>query len=290
MPDPMSSPANRALAAELRRLRDLAGLSGDEVAQRLRWSASKVSRIETNKTGIRPADLDRLLKIYDVSPGRRRQLMALASEPEPRGWWTAYGGSIDPEYEAYISLEASATRLRAWSPELVHGLLQTQAYTAEIMNLAAQPPQLLSPPKVRDRSEIRRRRQGRLTEPGTDFVLLLDEATLLRRHGGAPTMRQQLERLVELSHLPSVTIRVLGFAGLHPVPNPGAFTILEFAPLHDTDVNNIVYTERMLTNEIISDEESVHEYEIMFGRLLNEALSPDESRVLITRTIGERWS
>lgn len=290
MPDPMSSPANRALAAELRRLRELAGLSGDEVARYLHWSASKVSRIETSKTGIKPPDLNRLLEIYDVAPDRRSQLAALATEPEPRGWWLGYGDSIGPEYASYISLETSAKRLLWWSPELVNGLLQTRAYATEIMKMA-HTWENLTPRKARERVEIRLRRQALLAESDDqDFVFLLDEATLLRRHGTGAMMREQLEHLTEASLLPRVTIRVLAFAGLHPVINPGAFGILEFAPLHGTPVSDIVYTEQLVSNEFVEDEDTVHGYRIAFDRLRDAALSPEESRELIARTITERWS
>ena len=58
----------RRLAAELRRLRELAGLTGDEATDRLGWpSSSKLSRIELGKTGLKQADLQSLLSLYDVT-------------------------------------------------------------------------------------------------------------------------------------------------------------------------------------------------------------------------------
>ena len=103
-------------------------------------------------------------------------------------------------------------------------------------------------------------------------------------------MREQLESLLDRSRLPRVTIRVLAFAGQHPVANPGAFGILHFDPLHEITVSEVVYTERMLSNEFVEDEDTVHEYQIAFDLLREAALSPDESRDLIARTIRERWS
>ena len=292
MPDPRSSVANRALAAELRRLRELSGMSGDEVALRLRWSASKVSRVETNRSGVKRPDLDRLLDLYDVDEVRRDQLIALASEPEPRGWWSAYPtASVDAEYAAYISLEASATHIRWWSPELINGLLQTEEYAGEIMSLAFGSPPEVPPRVIQDRIDVRIRRQELLTKPGDrHFIFILDEATLLRKHGSPSVMRHQLERLVELSALPTVTLRVLAFAGKHPVVNPGGFAILEFAPLHETTISDVVYVERMQASELVEDEAEAHGYRLAFERLFAEALTPDESRELIIRTAAERWS
>jgi len=62
MPE-LGSPSvrRRRLAAELRRLREERNLTGEDVAESLGWSASKLSRIELARTGIKAADLSRLL-------------------------------------------------------------------------------------------------------------------------------------------------------------------------------------------------------------------------------------
>jgi transcriptional regulator with XRE-family HTH domain len=290
VPDPRSSVANRALAAELRRLRELSRMSGDEVALRLHWSASKVSRVETNRSGVKRPDLDRLLDLYGVSGVRREQLRALAAEPEPRGWWNAYADSIDPEYAAYISLEESAAQVRWWSPELINGMLQTEEYASQIMEIAYGKPPSISPRTIQDRIDIRIRRQNLLTRPGKGhFTFLLDEGTLHRRQGSADVMRRQLDRLDQLSRLPRVTIRVLAFAGAHPVINPGGFALLEFAPVHETTINDVVYIEQLTSNNVVDDEAETHQYRLAFERMSAAALSSDESRALIASTAAERW-
>ncbi|HEY2689960.1 MAG TPA: helix-turn-helix transcriptional regulator, partial [Streptosporangiaceae bacterium] len=70
----------RRLAGELRRLRERAGYTGDQAADRLGWSASKLSRIETDKIGIKEKDVGRLLDLYRVSEPHREELLALARE------------------------------------------------------------------------------------------------------------------------------------------------------------------------------------------------------------------
>lgn len=291
MPDLRSSPANRALAAELRRLRELSGMSGDEVASRLRWSASKVSRIETNRSGVKEPDLDRLLDLYNVEDDRREQLAALAREPEIRGWWSAYAESIDPDYAAYISLESRASQLRFWSPEMIHGLLQTEDYAKELMQIIYGSPSSIPPRTIQDRIDIRVRRQGLFTGARQrHFTFILDEATLLRRHGSAEVMKHQLARLEEVSRFANVTIRILSFAGPHPVVSPGAFAILEFEPMHQTVISDVVYVERLETNDLFDEDADTYKYRLAFERLAEVALTPDESRDLIARTAGERWS
>jgi transcriptional regulator with XRE-family HTH domain len=292
MPDlRSSSPAKRALAAELRRVREISGMSGDEVAGLLHWSPSKISRIETNRTGVKGPDLDRLLELYNVDNVQSRQLTALAKEPEPRGWWNAYADSIDPEYAAYISLEASASQIRWWSPEMINGLLQIEDYASELMEIIYGSPPSISPRTIQDRIDVRLRRQDLLTSPqAKHFTFILDEATLLRRHGSAQVMRDQLAQLVRVSRLPNVTIRVLAFSGVHPVVNPGGFAILEFTALHQTPISDVVYVERLLSSGFVDDDNEAHQYRLAFERLSESALSPGESSELIARTAAERWS
>lgn len=297
MPDLRSSAANRALATELRRLRELAIMSGDEVASELHWSASKVSRIETNHIGVKTADLNKLLDLYNRRSGRplvdktrRGQLIALASEPEPRGWWNAYADSILPDYASFISLEATAAEVSCWCPEMIHGLLQTDQYANAIMEIPALAGSIVPRTKQR-RIEVRMRRQELLTSAEQkQFVFILDEAALLHRYGDAEVMRQQLVKLDEVSRLPNVTIRVLALSGPHPVFGPGSFTLLHFAAVHGIDISDVVYIEQLTRNDFIEDEEATHEYALLLDHITREALDAEASRQLIASIRQERWA
>jgi transcriptional regulator with XRE-family HTH domain len=288
VPDLRSSAANRAVAAELRRLRELARVSGDEVASALHWSASKVSRIETNRIGIKPADLNRLLDLYVVDDAQRAQLVALASEPEPSGWWNGYADSIPTEYVTYISLEASATALSCWSPELIHGLLQTEYYADAIMAVYAPAVADVPPSTIRRRVEVRMRRQELLRNTAKHFSFILDEAALMHRYGERELMQRQLLHINKVSELSNVSVRVLAFAGLHPVVSPGAFALLQFAPMHGVAIGDVVYTEQLTRNDFIEDADAAFQYRLAFDRIEQEALDEEASRQLIN-TIAERW-
>ena len=224
MPDlRSSSPAKRALAAELRRMRELTGMSADEVAKQLHWSASKISRIETNRTGVKGPDLHRLVDLYNADDSQRSQLTSLAAEPERRGWWNAFADSIDPEYAAYVSLEHHASQLHCWSPELIHGLLQTGEYAGEIMAVAFGDPPSISPRTIQDRIDIRLRRQDQIISSEHKRInFILDEAALLHQYGSATVMRRQLGHILDVSELPNTTVRIVPFSGLirSSVPAP----------------------------------------------------------------------
>lgn len=284
-----STVRRRRLAAEVRRLREGAGLTEEEVAERLDWSSSKLSRIELHRTGLKPHDLARLLELYQVSEAHREELLALAREPRRKGWWEAYSDALPEEYAAFIGLEADAESESGWSPDIVYGLLQTEDYARAMIR--AHMGSSISPDDIERRVETRMVRQHVVThdEP-IRLSVVLDESALLRRFGSESVMRKQMERLVETSQLPNVNLQVLPLKGLHPV-GTGHFVILKFAPAHGTRLNDVVYIEQLTRSALyVEDEVDTSEYSVAFGRLIAEALDPAKSRKLITKTMRERWS
>src|SRR5215475_8074726 len=104
--DPMIAPASptvrrRRLAAELREIREDRGKSGESVAAALKWSASKISRYERARTGLRPRDVERLLDFYQITGARRALLLALAGDAAQKGWWEEYGDSLSEDYQQF---------------------------------------------------------------------------------------------------------------------------------------------------------------------------------------------
>ena len=267
----------RQLAAELRRLRDETQLTGEEVGERLGWSPAKVSRVETARTAITPADLARLLDLYEVSGQRRERLAGLGRSAGERGWWDAYADTLGPEYATLIALEAQAERIRWYAAQIVPGLLQTEDYAREIIGSAL----LVTPPgEIERRVQVRMTRQRILDrdEP-LNLSVVLDEAALLRQVGGAEIMRDQLRHLAEAAGRPNVELQVLpNSAGAHPAIS-GEFTILRFPELIAPDV---VYLENMTSNVYVEQEAQVYRYSLAFEGLRGLALEPGESRKLIS--------
>jgi transcriptional regulator with XRE-family HTH domain len=270
----------RQLAAELRRLRDAATLTGEEAAAGLGWSPSKISRIETGQTAASPADLRRLLDLYDVSGTTRDRLELLGQSAGQRGWWDAYADTLGPEYTALIALEAEAESVRWYSPMLVPGLLQTEDYAREVVRSGL----LIAPPgEVERRVQVKMTRQRALTKDGPlQLSLVLDEAAVLRQVGSPQVMRAQLAHLAGMAARPNVVIQVLPLAaGPHPA-TAGEFTILSFATLAAPDV---VYLENMTSDLYVEREGDVYRYAMAFDRLRALALTPDESTALISARV-----
>ena len=135
----MTAPASptvrrRRLAAELRGIREDKGKSGDAVAAALRWSASKISRYERARTGLRPQEVARLLDYYQITGPRRALLLGLAEDAAQKGWWEEFGDSLSEDYRQFIGLEHEATSIAIWHVDVVTGLLQTEAYARQIIS------------------------------------------------------------------------------------------------------------------------------------------------------------
>ncbi|MBX6383506.1 MAG: helix-turn-helix domain-containing protein [Microbispora sp.] len=270
----------RRLGQELRRLRERADLTGDQVAARLGWSAAKISRIETARTSPRTSDVEALLVIYMVDSRQRQELLALHRDATRKGWWEDYRDSLPKEYTTFLGLEAEATMARDWEPQVVPGLFQTEAYVRAMME-SGQRSTLEAPGEVRSRIEVRMARQQAVLRADNPLAIsaILEESVLLRRFGDHEVMRDQLRRLIEVSELPNVELRILPLDAEHPI-NTGAFCHLKLPEFHD-----VVYLEALLGGRLVEDETIVYRYELAFDYLQTKALDVDDSRRFLEKTV-----
>ncbi len=269
----------RRLAAELRRMRDQAGLSTTDAAKRLRWQASRVSRIETRQSGIGAPDLRELLDAYGVEDeGYRAYLGELARRVNERGWWQKYAGLIGGEYADLIGLEAEARTIRSYEQELVPGLIQTPDYARAVIR-ARLPTNTTG--EIDRRVEIRIERQEvlvRADPPPPRFSVVLSEGALRRPVGGPEVMRMQLEYLTQPRDRANVTVQVLPFdAGVHP-SMVGPFTAMTFPDPGDLGVVNV---ENATGSLFLEEPDELRVYEEIWSTLQASALSADDSQALL---------
>ena len=288
----MSEPASpavrrRRLAAELRRLRECADLTGDYVAGRMGWSASKVSRIENAHNAPRPTEIKKLLALYGIEGRYADELMELAQEAKRKGWWKAYSDALPDLHTAYIGLEAEATAASHWSPEVVPGLLQAEDYAREVLRTAngAAPPR-----EIERMVEARMVRQRLLQrDPPFELTAVIDESVLMRLIGSDAIMLQQISRLLEASeyHYPHLSLRILPLNGMHPVV-AGAFTLLQFGAVHEVGYHDIAYVEHFTNAVYIEAERDTFQFQIGFKKLSEAALDEDASRDRLIEA-RDRW-
>src|SRR4051794_15503598 len=127
---PSPTVRRRRLASELRRLREAAELTIDEVGEKLECSASKISRIETGHVGVTPRDVRDMLEVYGIEDDQREALVQLSREARKKGWWHSYNEVFTG---AFVGLEFDASFLHTHQALLVPGLLQTESYTRAVM-------------------------------------------------------------------------------------------------------------------------------------------------------------
>lgn len=278
----------RRLAAELRRLRERSGLTGDDVASELGWSASKISRYELARTGLKPADVKKMLHLYEVDEASQLELIELAREATRKGWWEDYGDALPGQYADLIGLEDEARSCRIWQIECVPGLLQIRDYARQV-NVPAQDVARV-PPGARERLvEVRMRRQQILDrDPPAELDVILDESALLRQLAEPGVMRAQLEFLAERTRLPNVTIRVVPLAG-QPRGVESSFVVLSFGRSAPAALNDVVSIENFENTLYFEGEMQTYHYRLMFDLLAGSALDPADSLRLIEQA-GRRWA
>jgi transcriptional regulator with XRE-family HTH domain len=278
MPERSPNIRERRLVTELRRIRDAAGLTLEEVVQQLGWSSiSTLSRIETHKRKVQVGELNQLLDLYGIKGERREQLLSLARATGQTGWWDTYGGTLSAELANYLSLEAEARSLSCYDAMIFHGLLQTEAYAERVIQAGLM---ALSPAQeIARRVEVRMNRHELLSrEAPLQLWTVVDESVLSRMIGGADVMRAQLDHIQEIGSRPNVTVQILrNRPEGHPALT-GTFSIISFPGKYDADV---VYVETMTGSLYAEDEAQVHRYNMAFDQLRAIALGPVESLELI---------
>ncbi|MEV6511264.1 helix-turn-helix transcriptional regulator [Streptomyces sp. NPDC051642] len=269
----------RKLGAELRALRAEAGLTSGEAARLVGWHQSKVSRIETGASGVKPPDVRLLLDAYQVGdPQLRDMLLVLAGSDDGGGrhhWWHAYRGVLPPAYRDFISLESQASTLRTLETSVVPGLLQTPEYARAVTRAAVGGPDNDGPERLDALVQVRLARQDVLrADPPLELSVVLDEAVLRREVGGPGVMARQLDRLVEAARLPQVRLQVLPFAAGAHIGITGPFVIFSFPSTSDLDV---VVLDHLTSSLYLERKEDLEAYSEAFSTLQFHALSPDDS-------------
>ena len=265
----------RRLGAELRRLREAAGLTIDRVAEELECSPSKVSRIETGQVSATPRDVRDMLGLYRVDDARIEAMVQVAREARQRGWWQKFV-DVPDGVPAYVGLETAATSIDVYMALLVPALLQTPDYARAV--IAAVRPDLPRS-EIDRRVELRLRRQDLLgQERPPRMRVLLDDTVLRRPVGGPAVMAAQRRRLLADAGRPAVTIQVLeAGAGAHAGMD-GPFTIFGFPAPAERDV---VALDSAADALYLEDAEDVARYRRVFELLLPAARSPEDSAAII---------
>jgi hypothetical protein len=156
----------------------------------------------------------------------------------------------------------------------VPALLQTEEYTRVIIKAIAP---RMDPDIYRQRVEVRMHRQMSVLgkEDRPRYRVLLDEAVLRRRVGGAAVMAAQLDKVLENERQGKVTVQVVPFeVGAHAAQDSN-FILFEFG--ESTQQSQIVFVEGLTGNQYLEKPTDVARYREALERLRDAALSPRDS-------------
>lgn len=265
------------LGRRLQERRQDAGKSLDDAAKALRVTSLTIRRLEKAEVALKPLYVEKLLETYGAERQEIDEFVVLAERANEPGWWHTYRDVLPNWFSAYVSLEAGATTLRTYEPHYVTGLLQTHAYARGVLRGGF-------PNEADDdlgrRVDLRLRRQSLLERPAAPTLwVVMEEAVLHRMVGGPEVMREQIERLLEVSELEHVSVDVVPFtAGAH-VGACAPFTYFRF---EEPELPDIVYTE-VLSGAMYLDQRSDVAAHLEAHSRMSLLTSDADSKALLNR-------
>ncbi|MET9391110.1 helix-turn-helix transcriptional regulator [Streptomyces sp. NPDC006624] len=228
------------LGKRLQELREAAGLSRDEAARVLRVAPATVRRMETADVALKIPYVQILLTAYGVAEDEVGAFVELAEEANRPGWWQRYHDVLPDWFSLYVSLEGAARIIRSYEPHFVPGLLQTEEYARAV--LEAGTIANAGPEAVKRHVSLRMERQRLLDRANPPHLwVIMDETVLARPVGaGGRVMREQLDKLLELSARDRVTLQVAEF---RDGPHPGTYAPFSLFRFAEPELPDMVFTE-----------------------------------------------
>ncbi len=250
MSEPRSAPTvgQVVLGRRLLDLRERAGLKREEAARILHVAPATVRRMETAEVALKIPYLQLLLKFYGVGEEEAEAFVQLAEEANKPGWWQRFHDILPGWFSMYVSLEGAAAVIRQYEPHFVPGIMQTEEYARGVLKSGAVGQ--TRPEDIEGHVALRMQRQELLTRENAPRIwAVMDETALRRPVVGPQVMRAQVDRLLEVTNLPHVTLQVIEFSsGPHP-GTYGPFALFRFAM---SELPDMVYSE-YLTGAVYLD-------------------------------------
>jgi transcriptional regulator with XRE-family HTH domain len=282
----------RRLGTELRRLREAAGLTGDQVIERVGWaSASKLSRLENGRSRPDPDDVRDLLALYGAEDELHEELLGITQEAgDMRGWLRNFP-VMTQQQRGFAELEAGCAEISEYNPVIVPGLLQTPGYARHRIISAAQVAEQAGDPETGENPETevraRQARQSLLTRSpdAPRYTAVLEDAALGRRAGPPEVLHEQIVHLCELAMLPNVTLHLLlrdtRIADWYLPPT--AFSVYRFADPLDPETLAI---EGGFTDVMSTEANALNRYKVAFEWLCSAALSASDTLSWLIEATG----
>lgn len=259
----LSNEPRRRFAEQVRILRRQSGETLGQLAERLGWDKSTLSRVERGESLGSPEIVEALDHHYSSAP----LLLSL--------WELAVPTQFREEYQRFMQLESEARAIHLYAPVLVPGLFQTESYAQTVMKLDEG--EKIAPEALAQQVEARMSRQELLTREDAPHVrAILDEAIFHRTLPRPEWWREQLGSLLDVMELPNVTIQVLPFsAGIREL------NATDLHLLREVSGNTVAWVENTHGGELVEKSASVEYLQRMYDRLRDHCLMPAASAQFI---------
>ncbi|MFJ9595997.1 Scr1 family TA system antitoxin-like transcriptional regulator [Streptomyces virginiae] len=263
--DPSASPLDY-YGSELRRLREDAGLNQAQLGSIVFCTGSLIGQVETTRR-VPTRDFSERVDAALGTGGVFSRLVGLVLRHQLPTW-----------FQAYAEMEARAAYISSFQPQLVHGLLQTEAYAGAVLGVWIEEG---LDAKVAARLE----RQRILDRKNPPLMwVVMSEAVLHQEIGGRAVMRDQLAHLAALRRREWVQVQILPYAAGAHAGLPGEFNLLRFE-----DNPDLVYTEDFVQGHMTANPQAFREGSLRYDHLQAAALSLEDSAALIARVLEERY-
>jgi transcriptional regulator with XRE-family HTH domain len=264
------------LGAELRRLREAAGLTAIQSAALLGANRVQISHIESGLTGVSEERLRRLASHYACTDTEFIDALCGMATDRTRGWWEEYRGLLPTSFLDLSELEHHARFLHHVAILYVPGLLQTEDYSRAVFS--SRLPELTSG-ELELRIQHRKERQ----DFGNPYKAVIHEAALRIRVSDRATSKAQLTRLLELSEADHITVCVIPFE-LDGFARASSTMTYVGGPLPKLDT---VVRDALHGSAFIDSEAQLDTYRTSFRKVEAASLDPEQSRELIHRLAQE---
>lgn len=264
----------RALGKQLKVLREAAGLSQKELGAAVHCGEDLVSAMERGVRTPQPDFLERadeLLGAGGVLRAAKEEVReALARSRTRHPDW----------FRDYARVEAEAVAIHEYSNQAVPGLLQTEGYARAVFS---QRRPLLDEVTIEKRVVDRLARHQLFERwPAPTMTYVLEEVVLQRPLGGRSSHREQLQRLLCVGLMRTVTLQIMPTDREEHPSMDASFTMLT-----PRGQQQSAYTEAYGHARLITDPEEVRVFSERYGIMRSQALNPRESLTLIEKMLGE---
>ncbi|OEU96370.1 Scr1 family TA system antitoxin-like transcriptional regulator [Streptomyces oceani] len=265
----------RRLGAELRKMREQAGLSLTDAAKRHQVDKTAISNTESARFGVSPDRVRVWAANYSCPDTAYVDALAEVAGERGKQWWDEYRGTMTASALDLADMEHHARALR--SAQLMHvpGLLQTEDYARAVFKEAVPTPV----PEVIDRCiAFRLQRASVLDTPHAPAcTFLIHEAALRMRFGEPTVMRAQLDHLAQQSERAGVSVRVVPFSA-GGFPNVGSSTLYACGPVWQLDM---VQSDNPMGSTFLHAEAHLSNYREALDRMEGLACGPSRSRDIL---------